>query len=345
MKDKREELMAYLAGAIDGDGSFSLMKGQSRKYPYYTPVFQFGNLSEGLLKIFHGAFGGRIYKRKKSQESNRREFFDYSVTNAMCLPLLKQVVDYLQGKKDRALCLIDYIESNPSEGGRKPLGEETLLRRECSYNKMRELNHFNILKLKRSLKKAYENTENDIFWAYLSGLIDTDGFFTINAREGRYFRPMCGIHISDIRCLNYIQENCIIGKTTFAKDKNCKSGFIYRWDIHKIQDFKIILPKIIPYLKLKKQQAKLLLNFIVNKKNCLTCSGKMPEEELQFRIQCKEEIARLNKCDLYKPSLIDSDLLEQENEGQAGSNAVQPDRLSAMASKEDATVRTRDIVQ
>ncbi len=331
MNEKREELMAYLAGAIDGDGSFSLMKGQSRKYPYYTPVFQFGNLSEELLKVFQGLFGGRIYKRKKALDSKRRDFFDYSITNAMCLPFLKSIVSYLQGKKDRALCLLDYIESNPNEGGRKPLSEETLVRREKSFNKMHDLNHFNIFKIKRSTKIARENTDDGIFWAYLAGLVDTDGFFTISSREGRYFRPMAGIHISDIRCLNYIQENCVIGKTRISQDKTCKSGFIYRWDIHKNEDFRVFLPKVIPFLKLKKQQAELLLRFIENKKNCLTCSRKMPEEELQFRIQCKEEIARLNKCDLYKPSLIDSDLQELDNEGQARIKPVQPDRLSAMA--------------
>jgi hypothetical protein len=314
MENEENIRMSYLAGAIDGDGSLALGKAIRRNQVNHYPMIQLGNLKEELIDAFISEFKGQ--KNIRDGKLNRRKFYIWRVTNSpKCLPILEKLIPFLIGKKDRALHLKDYILENPSLSGGKKLEGDVIFRREKSFLKMKDLNFFNPLLLTQSKKSCEKDSDDPCFWSYVAGLFDTDGHFSISARQERYFRPHIHLHMMDLRCINYINENFIGGRLGLKKDKTSKYGFIYRWEISLHEKIRNFLNKIIPYLRQKKSQAIIMLKFLNEKKQYTNCKPCMPEEEINFRRQCKEEISKLNKCDLYKSSLMDLNTQTDSAEG------------------------------
>lgn len=296
---KEEELMAYLAGAIDGDGSLSLCKLMHRSNILHYPVIQLGNLKEDLVDLFCTAFDAKKSVRvPKAREdgSNRRTFYTGRITHSVkCLPVLMRIRDFLVGKREQAEFLINFINENPSMSGGRRLDHDILANRERAYLKMHEMN---LAKKQVSLTKKVCLNDNDspLFWSYMAGLMDTDGHFSISHRKDRYFRAQIQLHMTNFKCVNYIQENFVGGHLGVKKDKSCSLGFVYRWDIGKKEHVRSFLLQIIPYLRQKKQQAELLLKFLDESQNYLNCKKPyLPESEIDFRRNCRDEISRLNK--------------------------------------------------
>lgn len=302
--------MAYIAGLMDGDGSFSITKANVKNKIQYRPLIQLGSKYKSTIELLKTMIGGNftftddhINKHGKAKKA----FYNWRLSGAdRCINFLSKITPYLTNKKDRAEFLLKYFLENKFVPGKK-LSNDILSKREQAYSKMYELNRFNPLLLSRTKKPTIENN-SDIFWSYLAGLFDTDGHFALTSRSDKYFRAEIQLHITDLRCINFIQENCIYGSLNVKKDKHCKHGIIYRYEILKIDDVLNFLNKILPYLKIKKSQAELLIYYLDNKKNYMVRSKNqtIPEEELLFRRQCRDKMKQLHaNCDLYKPTLID----------------------------------------
>lgn len=302
--------MAYIAGLMDGDGSFSLTKANVKNNIQYRPLIQLGSKYKSTIDVLMKIVGGNftftdehINKHGKSKKA----FYNWRLSGAeRCMAFLNKTIPYLTNKKDRAELLLKYFLKNIYVPGKR-LSAEVKAQREQTYSKMYELNRFNPLLMSRTKKPTIENN-SDTFWSYLAGLFDTDGHFSITNRSNRYFRAEIQLHITDLRCINFIQENCIYGSLNVKKDKHCKHGMIYRYEIKKISDVLGFVEKILPFLKIKSKQAELLKYYITNKKDFMKRfnNEKIPEEELLFRRQCFEKMKQLHTdCDLYKPTLIE----------------------------------------
>jgi hypothetical protein len=298
MENEEGILMAYLAGAMDGDGTFCIGKSIRRDQLNHYPILQLGNLNKDLIGLLHQSLGGNIAVRKahiSNSGKNRREFYVWRASHSKSLYPIEKLLPYLIGKKDRAEFLKEYILNNPSQSGGKKLSIELVAEREKSYYKMRDLNNFDCSRQKVTKKQCTKNSESPIFWSYLAGLFDTDGSFTIGCRENRYFRAQAQLHMKDLRCFNYINENFIGANFGVKKDKTSKNGILYRLEVRKIDVLKEFLERIHPYIRQKKAQVELLLKFLKDKKTYTHTKPGMPEEELAFRLGCKQQMMELNK--------------------------------------------------
>ena len=64
--NNREITLAYIAGALDGDGSFSLIKAtaSAARSPLYYPMIQLANTREELVCVLKNEFSGTVSIRK-----------------------------------------------------------------------------------------------------------------------------------------------------------------------------------------------------------------------------------------------------------------------------------------
>jgi hypothetical protein len=306
--------MSYIAGVMDGDGSFSLCKLQGCRNTLYFPLLQCstwrsfidflkekigGNIVTGKVHICKDGTEGHALKRwrLRSHENVR--------------PVLEKLIPFLRIKKERAQFLLNYIIENPFKRGHV-LTSEDLVRRERAHLQMVNFNEWKSCDSNISLNLAKIMTEDKLFWSYIAGLMDTDGSFSLkrqkinkgtDVKNPRYL-PVIAVSMTDVRSINYLRENCNIGKLYIPKNSDTSAGYHYQFGIYTKLESVEFLKRVIPFLKSKKEQAEVLLDFCMNSKNTKYCKIGISADELAFREDCYQRMIQLNKYGVFKPSLI-----------------------------------------
>lgn len=314
MENNKGIKMAYFAGVMDGDGSFSLLKknDKSSLYPIYYPLIQLDNVHKSLVEMFKEEFGGLVIERKSYEAKDkavRKVCYKWRLEKSnSCEPFLNCISDYMILKKDRCDYLIDYISSNPFKRGVKR-DILTIKESEKSYFNMKSLNSHRDSRGKISTKKRTSNS-SPLFLSYLAGLMDTDGSFSIKReipkRGAKSFKFSSTISLSmvDSRSLNYVRENCEFGTFFMVDSKSATNGFCYRFGIYSRNESIEFLKLIIPYLIVKKDVAIELLHFCENFVQMHGIKGVSIEENNR-RNESYNKVIQLNKYGVLKPSLID----------------------------------------
>jgi hypothetical protein len=341
MKFEEQLEMSYMAGVMDGDGSFSLIKriNPNGRSPLYYPYLQLGSLSKELTEYFKQKLGGftGVIKGKLCKDGIvRRTFYTWkSEKNGPAFEALNKICDFLVLKKERARFLLDYIVCNPFKRGSNPLPDDVLIRRENSYRKMKIMNGFVNKKVEFSHITASAPTKNRLFWAYLAGLLDTHGSFLIRKMKitektkTPVYSPIVLLSMTDISELNLIKENCPYGNFQTQKARTCATGYCSRWAISSLDDTINLIERVLPYLRVKKENAKMLLNFCLNRVPVKHRRASVPQKELEFRENCYQELIHMNKYGVYKLSLIDSEALR----GDEAEGVIHGERLSEKATE------------
>jgi len=305
MERSKEDLMySYAAGAIDGDGAIYLVKEGGLHIPFVQLVKKFGT----LISSFKNDFGGMTGSLKTRLPHHSPLHYWRLKGSENCKDFLLKVSKFLVYKKERAFLLSEYIEKNPFIRG-KTLSAEKLMEREKYHIKLTTLNDEAYLKNISLTAKCYENSSDECFWSYVAGIMDTDGSFSVKRQKGHSetknlrYMPCIQMSMASLDVINHIRKNCVFGTVCVAKNKSCSRGFHYAWSIGKKQDSSEFIEKILPYLKEKKDQAKILLEFCKSSENTKYCKAGIPKEELEFRESCYQKIVALNKsssllCDI-----------------------------------------------
>lgn len=144
--------MAYLAGLIDGEGSFVILKTETEKIakfsrsksPRYLGYFSIGMVDKSPLEVIRDVIGkGKVYEERVP---NRRSIWRIRFGGRITLiPFIKALLPYLIVKKRQAELLLDFCENwvtpgKKEHGFREKVSDEELQRREEAYQKMRKLN-------------------------------------------------------------------------------------------------------------------------------------------------------------------------------------------------------------
>ena len=149
---RQTALWAYLAGLIDGEGSFviqktnieKMAKSSRSKTPRYLGVFCIGMVHREPLDLIQKTIGaGKVYEERVP---NRRSIWRIRFAGRLkIIEFIENLLPYLIVKKPQAEVLLDFI-TNWKTSGRKEHGfrdrvcSEELQRREEAYLKMRKLN-------------------------------------------------------------------------------------------------------------------------------------------------------------------------------------------------------------
>jgi hypothetical protein len=126
--------------------------------------------------------------------------------------------------------------------------------------------------------------------AYLAGIIDGEGCFTIEInpptsyRKGTLYTCRLTITNTDVRLLKWLTEK--VGGTIFTRKLIQGRKQCYSWRCYAtILDY--IIPKIIPYLICKKDEAEVILKF---RATFTGRSTKNTPEVCEFREQCLKDL-------------------------------------------------------
>lgn len=305
MYEIKETTLAYCAGLLDGDGSFFIGKenGKARQgnefSPCYTPIIGLSEVRRNSVDFLKSLFGGYIGATKAyvtRDGDKRNEFFRWRVERSdLCLGVLDKVIDYLIIKRDRAIFLRNFILNHikPVKNSFRTSPQE-LQARENHYEKMKQYNSDRSMISDFGTRKVVKIIPDEKFWAYVSGLIDSDGAFCLSrilskGRTTYSYVPLIVITQVDHRGVEYVYGGVLKGNRYLAKTKSSKTGFAYRFELKSLNDISDFIEKCLPYLRLKKERALLLQQFCKIRPN-----HRFTDEEQSLREKVYIELKSLN---------------------------------------------------
>lgn len=143
---KQAVLYAYIAGILDGEGSFMICKVNKTAAckgmvsPQYMGGISLGMVDKSCVDLVSKTIGfGKVYEERVPDRRSIWRIRAYGRQSV--LPFLYLIKDYLLVKKEHCELLIEFLENwkTPKARGQR-VDPEELQRREDAYLKMRKLN-------------------------------------------------------------------------------------------------------------------------------------------------------------------------------------------------------------
>jgi len=246
---------AFLAGLIDGDGSFYVRYDERAGYQWSVSVYSTSrNLMNWLVEVFDGQF------RKMPTKGNRKQKYAW-YSGSESIP--KNVVPYLILKKSQAEASILFFNLGSEKN---PTAREELMR------DIQNANDFyvpaNKQDVQNSRKNPIEPTKLD--WAYLAGLFDAEGSFGIQKKKSEgngAYTSYARISNTDNRVFLWIVPRFGGRFSVTVKKEDKDEG---AWTLSEARglrgrkDREIKLLSLVPYLVIKKERATLFMEWVKN---------------------------------------------------------------------------------
>lgn len=284
---EEKEIMAYIAGLIDGDGSIWM----KRVTDGYLPRVNLSNSCEQICQYLRKLFGGTVSFSAPRKEGQRSMYSWLLQGKEGCRTVLNSIYPYLAVKKDSAFEILEFL-NHPKEGK-----DYCMSCKEINISR----------KINSSSAGVMPSLDVGIFfWSYLAGLMDTDGSFSIersirkpstfNRQKNDLIKYRARLSLSMVSEIAFTQIKRMIPFGSFSKIKarSALRGFAFRWSVCSKSDVIECLKKLIPYLQIKSQQCLLLLDFC---RNYTPTKGvaKVPEGEILYRDKCYNKMINLNE--------------------------------------------------
>lgn len=145
MREPTKEELAYIAGFIDGEGSFSICKtkstprkmadGSKKIYVVYKLVVDVTNTNRTVLDLIHNMFGGGVYPGNQKKRNPRYlPRFAWRCNNTEERErFIEAILPYLRMKRKQAKLALKFSRMYKQEGLHK--------KREEMRKQMQTLNH------------------------------------------------------------------------------------------------------------------------------------------------------------------------------------------------------------
>jgi len=282
--------MAYVAGILDGDGSFSIMKAHGK----YYPCLQLSNAFKGMSELLHENFGGSL-RIKKAQKTHHKVLYVWSVRGLTgCLAAIERFGKYLVLKKRQAELMTNFIKDRlKAENFTQRDGERYALG-------MQSLNREILMANDTLVQQSTSISMCPKFWAYFAGIMDTEGSFSVKKEKAHSgsinarYNPMVQLTMVPAACLNYIRENLSLGSFCIPKATCTQKGYAYKMSISSKDECIRFMHRILDYIRFKRGQVFTLLNFCENYGSVKHCRGGIPKETLDFREEMYQQMRKLN---------------------------------------------------
>lgn len=138
-------LLAYMAGIMDGEGTFGITKVKPDKYANmrYTARVTLGMVEEEVINLFVQRYGGKAIVERVQ---GRKPVYRYAKVgdSENTARIIEELLPYLRCKKERALLVLEYIRTKKTTGFQRKLGvpADELRKREEFYQKVKKLNAY-----------------------------------------------------------------------------------------------------------------------------------------------------------------------------------------------------------
>jgi hypothetical protein len=301
MVSQKELDYAYIAGCMDADGYFQLNNREKENKTYFIRI-GINQVKIDSIKLINNYFNCSI--RQNNPKGNRNIQYCLHIKSNNKIKFLKKVIPYLVIKKHQAeICLqmeehIDWLKKSiPYNrnshgaiiGGRQIPLKEKIYRDQLYNNFIDSYKSYTT----NSIIDFYKNNDLQLAYSYIAGLMDGDGYFGISKK----YLPRIMIEqitIGSLQLINYFFPT----KITIRKEnvqKKAQKTYSISIGSEKISSF---LNCIIPYLRIKKQQAEnlLVLQKNINKYNnsSFRYTG-LPSSIKDYRMRLYLENKQLNQ--------------------------------------------------
>jgi hypothetical protein len=158
-----------------------------------------------------------------------------------------------------------------------------------------------------------QDNQRQTLWAYIAGVMDSDGCFMITRHNRKTLKRISTKLIKVNKWsatytasakLNQIQREAIdliVNESGFGKIRlegarlsRPNSSPIYTWSIRKNEEIISFLEKVIPWLRIKKNRAEFLLEYCKTIKPCAHPHYGLSKEELDYREQSYIKMRKFN---------------------------------------------------
>jgi len=113
----KNETLAYLAGAMDSDGWFSIKKSDYKTrvikdcyYPTYQAKVGLKQVTPQIPNLLHSIFRGSL-RKEKGQSENSKELFVFECNNQQAIAFCKTLLPFLVVKKQQAKIILELEET------------------------------------------------------------------------------------------------------------------------------------------------------------------------------------------------------------------------------------------
>lgn len=135
------EQIAYLAGIIDGEGTFYIGQ-EAKNCKSFNSRIVVVNTSKSLIDWIHFTFGGMVYSRTNTKNPNWKVKYEWVCKKSEILLLCDMILPYLVCKKKQAEIMIEFRKTfNVPRGRCNPVPENIHTTRLELLNKLRKFNH------------------------------------------------------------------------------------------------------------------------------------------------------------------------------------------------------------
>ena len=150
------------------------------------------------------------------------------------------------------------------------------------------------------------NAHAPAVWPYLAGLLDADGCISVNARTDsrtgrRRYTTRVFVSNADKGLMNWLVAEFDGNINISNRNAPPNHRTMYRWVVHGIQAGPILF-SVLPYLRIKAQQAELVLRFIhtLNVPLADRAAGvgrarKLPKDTIKLREHIVLQLKRMNR--------------------------------------------------
>ena len=135
--------LAWAAGFIDGEGTFTLTRRLKPRLSYDLKISA-GQTSIEPLEKLCSLFGGKSYMRRAPFGIHKKPMYGWQVCNKMAEKTARLLLPYLIVKKQRAILMLEYCDTKNKfkPGAGRPLPEFEKNKRNEMISTMHRLNNY-----------------------------------------------------------------------------------------------------------------------------------------------------------------------------------------------------------
>jgi hypothetical protein len=261
-----QQQLAYIAGFLEGDGSFQIMRYNSKRsghvYEYRISAY---NTKEEVIKWFADTIGG-YYGHVKSSPRWKKPFH-WNIKNQEAIQLAQALHPYLISKKEEVSIWLEYAQNViPNRTNKRT--QETIDLRMNLIKKIRDLrNNKNCVRKEDiveycTISSNYYPTQIDL--AYLAGLVDAEGCFRLHRlikknRLNPTYASVLEIGNTNALFFPWLMKT-FGGNITFVKSKEPKRKNHAVWYIMASQ-IRLFIHDLVKYLIIKRPVCNQIIEF------------------------------------------------------------------------------------
>jgi hypothetical protein len=247
----KEFTLAYAAGLMDAEGCFSIYKPKENgKTTSYQARIVLSSVELALVKWLVETFGG-FYTSHRPKKG--RVWYQWNInSHKAASKFLSGILPYLKIKKSEAEVLEEFYAIH---------GQIDPLRRQYLMDTIRGLKNRVCV-----TTDTLDGDSNDkLTHAYVAGIMDGEGCISASfsptgkpvyrIRMGNNYLPLIGLFVS------------LYGGWFHTSPAHDNTQEFYTWEITKQEQREKFLLQVLPYLRTKKEQGKILLELVRNSKD------------------------------------------------------------------------------